>query len=171
MCIRDSHGVVLDLPLADVDGEAVGGGVVDFALGESGLFGPVSYTHLGWEVTDLTVTLVGGQSHIFHTHPLDFIVATPMAMMDGLARVGTGLLEPMLQARITLPEALSGKLLSELIRLRGTYEAPIARDGMVTVDSLVPVATTMDQMCIRDRRETAPAGVADRGCSPPGARR
>ncbi|MGI6199980.1 MAG: GTP-binding protein [Christensenellales bacterium] len=99
---------------------------------------------LGWEVTDLTVTLVGGQSHIFHTHPLDFIVATPMAMMDGLARVGTGLLEPMLQARITLPEALSGKLLSELIRLRGTYEAPIARDGMVTVDSLVPVATTMD---------------------------
>ena len=43
---------------------------------------------LGWEVTDLTVTLVGGQSHIFHTHPLDFIVATPMAMMDGLAWVG-----------------------------------------------------------------------------------
>ena len=32
---------------------------------------------LGWEVTDVNITLVDGNHHQFHTHPLDFIVATP----------------------------------------------------------------------------------------------
>lgn len=43
----------------------------------------------GWEVTDLKVTLIGGEHHVEHTHPLDFVVATPMGIMDGLVRTGT----------------------------------------------------------------------------------
>ncbi len=37
----------------------------------------------GWEVTDLKVTLTEGQHHVWHTHPLDFAVATPMGIMNG----------------------------------------------------------------------------------------
>lgn len=58
----------------------------------------------GWEVVDLKVTLIEGQHHVWHTHPLDFAVATPMGIMNGLASVGTRLLEPMLQFRIVVPE-------------------------------------------------------------------
>jgi ribosomal protection tetracycline resistance protein len=58
----------------------------------------------GWEVTDLKVTLVEGEHHVWHTHPLDFVVATPMGIMDGLARIGTKLLEPILRFRLSAPE-------------------------------------------------------------------
>ena len=34
---------------------------------------------LGWQVTDVNITLVEGNYHQVHTHPLDFIVATPWA--------------------------------------------------------------------------------------------
>ena len=30
---------------------------------------------LGWQVTDMDITLVGGSHHQFHTHPLDFMPA------------------------------------------------------------------------------------------------
>ncbi len=39
---------------------------------------------LGWPVTDLRITLIDGNDHQWHTHPLDFVLATPMAVMDGL---------------------------------------------------------------------------------------
>ncbi|MCM3339560.1 GTP-binding protein [Paenibacillus sp. MER TA 81-3] len=63
----------------------------------------------GWEVVDLKVTLIEGEHHVWHTHPLDFAVATPMGIMDGLVNTETMLLEPMLQFRITVPEEFGGK--------------------------------------------------------------
>ena len=35
-------------------------------------------------MTDVDIALVGGSHHQFHTHPLDFIVATPWGIQDGL---------------------------------------------------------------------------------------
>ena len=35
----------------------------------------------GWEVMDAKVTLVGGEHHHVHTHPLDFFVATPFVLV------------------------------------------------------------------------------------------
>ena len=85
----------------------------------------------GWEVTDLKVTLVEGEHHVWHTHPLDFVVATPMGIMDGLARTGTKLLEPLLQFHLTVPEEYGGKALSDLVHMRATFEAPVIGGGDV----------------------------------------
>ncbi|MBO5128695.1 MAG: TetM/TetW/TetO/TetS family tetracycline resistance ribosomal protection protein, partial [Clostridia bacterium] len=57
----------------------------------------------GWEVTDFKCTLVGGQHHTIHTHPLDFFVCTPMAFMNGMASLGSTILEPLLDLRISAP--------------------------------------------------------------------
>lgn len=62
---------------------------------------------------------VGIFAHVWHTHPLDFAVATAMGIMKGLAQTGTTLLEPMLQVRITVPEEFGGKVLSDLVQMRG----------------------------------------------------
>lgn len=75
---------------------------------------------LGWEVTDAKITLIAGEHHNEHTHPLDFIVATPMAIMDGLVNTGTTLLEPMQAFRLSLPEETGGKAMGEIIRMRGS---------------------------------------------------
>ncbi len=98
----------------------------------------------GWEVTDFRCTLVDGQHHTIHTHPLDFFVCTPMAVMNGLASMGVTLLEPMLDMRITCPMELSGKVITEISRMGGEYEAPVLRGDSATTAALVPAATSMD---------------------------
>lgn len=99
---------------------------------------------LGWEVIDLQVTLVEGEHHVWHTHPLDFAVATPMGIMDGLARTGTLLLEPLLAFRLSLPEEFGGKVMNELVQMRGEFAPPDVREGRLVVEGLLPVATSLD---------------------------
>lgn len=98
----------------------------------------------GWEVTDLEVTLLGGEHHIFHTHPLDFVTATPMGILNGLANAGTQLLEPMLRCRITAPEGVSSRILGDIVNMRGTFDAPVILQGRFEVEARLPVATSMD---------------------------
>lgn len=98
----------------------------------------------GWEVTDLKVTLVEGNHHVWHTHPLDFAVATPMAIMDGLARTGTSLLEPMLQVRIVVPEENGGRVMNDLVQMRGTFEPPVLQGERMIIEGRLPLATSLD---------------------------
>ncbi len=98
----------------------------------------------GWEVTDLKVTLVEGEHHIWHTHPLDFVVATPMGIMDGLNRIGTKLLEPMLRFRLSVPEEVGGKVMHELLSMRGRFDTPVVRQERMELEGELPVATSLD---------------------------
>ncbi|WP_018759654.1 GTP-binding protein [Paenibacillus terrigena] len=98
----------------------------------------------GWEVTDLTVKLIDGEHHVWHTHPLDFAVATPMGIMDGLANVGTQLLEPILQFRIVVPEEFGGRVMNDLILMRGTFEPRSLYGDRMVIEGRVPVATSLD---------------------------
>lgn len=98
----------------------------------------------GWEVTDLKVTLIDGEHHGEHTHPLDFVVATPMGIMDGLVNTGTTLLEPILHFEISVPEDLGGRVLGDLIQLRGAFDSPVISKGVFTVQGIIPVATSLD---------------------------
>lgn len=97
-----------------------------------------------WEVVDLKVTLTGGEHHTIHTHPLDFFLATPVAVMDGLQNCGTVLLEPMQRVRIAVPEELSGRVIGDVIAMRGEYDSPVIRRGEFQLDARLPVAESMD---------------------------
>lgn len=94
-----------------------------------------------WEVIDLSVTLTGGSHHTVHTHPLDFFLATPMAVMDGLTHTGTVLLEPIQRVRLSAPEACLGKVIGDMITLRGTYDTPVIHQGRFTMECRIPAAT------------------------------
>ncbi|MEK5235262.1 translation factor GTPase family protein [Paenibacillus sp. FSL L8-0470] len=98
----------------------------------------------GWEVTDLKVTLVEGNHHVWHTHPLDFAVATPMGIMDGLNRIGTRLMEPILQVRIVVPEENGGRVMNDLVQMRGTFEPPLLQGGRMIIEGRLPLATSLD---------------------------
>ncbi|MBE6952130.1 MAG: TetM/TetW/TetO/TetS family tetracycline resistance ribosomal protection protein [Ruminococcaceae bacterium] len=99
----------------------------------------------GWEVVDLRITLVDGEHHTIHTHPLDFIVATPMAIMNGLQAIGTKMLEPTLQFKLSAPEECAGKLIGEIINLRGTLgDSPLGRRGQIFLEGELPVSTASD---------------------------
>ena len=98
----------------------------------------------GWEVTDFKCTLIGGEHHNIHTHPLDFFVCTPMAFMNGLNENGSTILEPLLKIRVSAPADLSGKVLSEIVKMGGEYDAPLIRSDNAVLEAIVPVATSMD---------------------------
>lgn len=98
----------------------------------------------GWEVVDSRITLVEGEHHVWHTHPLDFVVATPMGIMDGLNRIGTKLLEPILQFRLTVPEEFGGKVMNDLVLMRASFEAPLLQGDRMTIEGKIPAATSLD---------------------------
>ena len=104
----------------------------------------LSQGRLGWQVTDVIITLVGGNHHLIHTHPLDFIVATPMAIQDGLRRGGSVLLEPILEARFVMPEEYLGRVMSDVQLMRGEIVDTASEDGAVALTALIPVAASMD---------------------------
>ncbi len=104
----------------------------------------LSQGRLGWQVTDVRITLTGGNHHLIHTHPLDFIVATPMAIQDGLRRGGSVLLEPILEMTFVLPETQTGRIMSDVRLMRGEVTDTRNEDGVVTLTALVPVATSLD---------------------------
>ncbi len=98
----------------------------------------------GWQVTDLKVTLIDGESHHVHTHPLDFFVATPMGIMDGLKNAGTRLLEPVLKAEFSGPEKYLGKAVSLAVGCRGRFESPWVENGRFRLEAFLPAAEAVD---------------------------
>ena len=104
----------------------------------------LSQGRLGWQVTDLKITLTGGNHHLIHTHPLDFIVATPMGIQDGLQRGGSVLLEPVLEIVFAVPSGCAGRIISDVQQMRGEITDTVADGETVTLHALVPAATSMD---------------------------
>lgn len=98
----------------------------------------------GWEVVDLKVTLVDGEHHTIHTHPLDFFLCTPIAFMKGLQNCGSTLLEPMQTARIIVPEEFAGKIIGDVIAMRGESDSPVIQGGTFSTEAILPVSTSMD---------------------------
>ena len=99
---------------------------------------------LGWEVTDVNITLVEGNHHQFHTHPLDFIVATPWGIQDGLRRGGSTLLEPILECRFLLPPDCVGRVMSDVALMRGEVTHTETDEDRVLLTAKVPVATSVE---------------------------
>jgi len=99
---------------------------------------------LGWEVTDVKVTLIKGEDHNIHSRPGDFNLATPMGIMQGLKTGGTHLLEPILSFEIKANEGLLGKIASELSTRRATFDSPQFIDNIFNLKGTIPVATSLD---------------------------
>ena len=104
----------------------------------------LSQGRLGWEVTDVKITLTDGNHHLIHTHPLDFIVATPMGIQDGLRRGGSVLLEPVLAVRFLLPAECVGRVMSDVALMRGEVEESEGDGELVALNASIPVATSLD---------------------------
>jgi len=104
----------------------------------------LSQGRLGWPVTDVKITLTGGSHHQFHTHPLDFIVATPMGIQDGLRRGGSVLLEPILDVKFLLPPECVGRVMSDVATMRGEVTETLTDDDRVILTATLPVQTSMD---------------------------
>jgi ribosomal protection tetracycline resistance protein len=98
----------------------------------------------GWEVSDLKITLIGGEDHVVHSRAGDFVIATPMAIMNGLKAIGTVLLEPIMKFTIQGPEDILGQVTSDLLKMRGVFDQPELDEGKMKLKGKLPVATSLE---------------------------
>lgn len=98
----------------------------------------------GWEVSDVKVTLINGEDHEMHSRPGDFILATPIAIMDALKNAGTTLLEPLFAFEIKASEELLGQISSDLTTMRANFANPEFNAGKFALKGYVPVSTSLD---------------------------
>ncbi len=98
----------------------------------------------GWEVTDIIITLIDGENHEIHSRPGDFVIATPMGIMQGLNDIGTNFLEPVISFKIHAPEELLGAIAGDITQMRGSFESPQILDGRFSMQGLLPLSTSID---------------------------
>ena len=93
----------------------------------------------GWEVMDCRFTLVGGMSHHVHTHPLDFFVATPIAVLRALQNAGEVLYEPWMRMELSAKEEHLGRVTGQILRMNGSFETPVMEKGGFTMTAEAPL--------------------------------
>lgn len=64
--------------------------------------------------------------------------------MNGLASVGTILLEPIMRYQIVVEEEHVGKILGKIIQMRGTFETSVLPNSRMLIESQIPLAESMD---------------------------
>ena len=93
----------------------------------------------GYPVVDLKATLVDGKYHPVDSSGVSFEIAGSHALSDGIKQANPTLLEPIMLARITVPESDTGDIMGDLNgkRARILGMAPNG-DGTTTVEAEVP---------------------------------
>ena len=98
----------------------------------------------GWQITDLKITFIKGEDHIMHSRSGDFATSAAMGIMRGLNEIGTTLLEPIIKFRITVPENIGGRVLNDIIKMRGSFITPNIHNGTFTIEGKMPVSTSLE---------------------------
>jgi elongation factor G len=93
----------------------------------------------GYPFTDVRVTLLGGRFHEVDSAPMDFRIAGSMALRQAVRQAHPALLEPVMQADITLNEEYLGTVIGDLGRRRGNVNAVHVRGSARNVIAEVPL--------------------------------
>ncbi len=93
----------------------------------------------GSEVTDLTVTLAAGRAHEKHTEGGDFYEAASRAMRQGLMQAQSVLLEPYYTFCLEVPAGQSGRALTDIQAMSGTFDPPQVQGEMTRITGEAPV--------------------------------
>lgn len=95
----------------------------------------------GSPITDIEIEVIAGRAHLKHTEGGDFRQATYRAIRHGLMYSKSVLLEPFYTYEIIVPEACTGRVMSDMEKMHGTFKLEENKAGYATLSGRVPVAT------------------------------
>ena len=99
----------------------------------------------GSEITDMQITLIAGRAHQKHTEGGDFRQATYRAVRQGLCEAAAEgcvqILEPYYVFKLEVPSEYVGRAMTDLERMKGTFEPPEVDGENMVLSGVVPVAT------------------------------
>jgi elongation factor G len=97
----------------------------------------------GFPLQDVRVTVYDGKAHAVDSKEIAFRTAAKMAFKDAMARAQPVLLEPFVSLEISVPEAMTGNVMTDLQGMRGRIMGVIAdADGTSVVHAQAPLAET-----------------------------
>ena len=98
----------------------------------------------GAPITDMKITLLIGKAHLKHTEGGDFRQATYRAVRQGLMQAKSILLEPWYSFRLTVPQQMIGRAITDLRAMGGEMEAPESLGDTASLEGTVPAAEVKD---------------------------
>lgn len=105
------------------------------------------YAHVGVLtgslLTDMKITLVSGKASKKHTEGGDFRQAALRAVRNGLMKTENVLLEPWFRFRIELPTENVGRAMTDLQKMKGTFQPPDTQEGQSILTGRGPAGELM----------------------------
>lgn len=105
-------------------------------------------THLGVltgsPVTDIEIILASGKSHPKHTEGGDFRQATYRAVRQGLRQAKSVLLEPVYEFTLEIPTENTGRAITDIQRMSGTFDTPESIGEFTVIKGTAPVSEMGD---------------------------
>ncbi|MDF2677132.1 MAG: tetP [Bacillota bacterium] len=95
-------------------------------------------------VTDVHVELIKGSAHHIHTSGGDFKQATFRAIRHALENAQCILLEPYYNFKITAHKDLCGRIMADITKMSGIFDAPEIIGDNSIISGRVPVASSMN---------------------------
>ena len=95
---------------------------------------------IGYPLTDIKVTLVGGSYHEEESSEMAFGVAAAMAIRRATSEAGPKLLEPIMDLEVTTPEEYIGDAIADINSKRGKIVGVSAETNFQIVKAHVPLA-------------------------------
>lgn len=94
----------------------------------------------GSPLTDVKITLLAGRAHLKHTEGGDFRQATYRAVRQGLRKTQSILLEPWYDFELEVPQDMTGRAMSDIQRMGGSFELPQTRGDLSLIAGKAPVS-------------------------------
>ena len=95
----------------------------------------------GSELTDVEITLMSGRAHPKHTEGGDFRQATYRAVRQGLRSAQSILLEPVYSFELEIPTENTGKAMTDINKMYGSFDSPVTVGDMTIITGSAPVST------------------------------
>lgn len=94
----------------------------------------------GSPLTDVKITLLAGRAHLKHTEGGDFRQATYRAVRQGLRKTQSILLEPWYDFELEVPQDMTGRAMSDIQKMGGSFELPQTRGDLSLIAGKAPVS-------------------------------
>lgn len=105
-------------------------------------------THLGVltgsPITDIEIILASGKAHPKHTEGGDFRQATYRAVRQGLRQAKSVLLEPVYEFTLEIPTENTGRAMTDIQRMSGTFDTPENSGEITIIKGTAPVSEMGD---------------------------
>jgi len=94
----------------------------------------------GFPVVDVKITLVDGSFHAVDSSDIAFKIAASYAVRKGMTQANPVLLEPIMNLQVTVPDSLTGDIISDLNTRRARVQGMIPQDGINVIEAEIPLA-------------------------------